>query len=767
MLNLQRISSLRRRVGQLARMAPYAGTGVFTLLLSNVRILGGLSPFGAAFAMAMPSGLSFSSVIGGILGCSFFGRFEKNIPYLIAFLCVLAFKLAAAGHPKFRSSVPVLCGASFGVLALSLGMGTVLNGEGAVGFFIRLAESALGGAMTYFSIQALRAAEDLMNRKEPGEIREASLFILLLVTLVGACGVEVWFWNLGRVLGGFFLLWLSGRRGMAAGAVGGVAVGAAICLAGPESAACAGGLALSAMLCGVFAKFGRLTQTAVFLSVFTVSLLVLGELGHRSGGLDMLAASALFLALPTGVYQKLRQPVSQAQGSRSTENRRISAQMDFAARTIRDIRDSVDAVSKRLNRLNSTEINDVYDRVADRVCGRCGLKMFCWETAFSQTTEAFQRLTPLLKEHGRIYPEDLPKFFQTKCPKTGELVRGVNGCYQEFIARENAGRKVLGAKQVAMEQLDGVAEMLRDAGEDLSEGEEENAGLARTVSDFLAEIGEDADEVYCVLDRYDRMRLEIYREKPFRCDRKLLAEQLSGLLERPFDAPCVVSAGGRTRVSFFEKARFALQFALRQKSAEEGPVCGDCCEYFADPRGYAHIIISDGMGSGSRAAVDSVMTCNFALKLIKAGFQFDAALKFINSALLVKAGDESLATLDIGCIDLYTGEAEFLKAGGACSFLCRDGHTMQIKGPSLPAGILQGIQYDRHKVKLREGDLLVMVTDGAVAISEDWLAEEISALDSREPGAVAEKLLQLASFRQQGKGDDITVAAARLVYPAE
>ena len=60
-----------------------------------------------------------------------------------------------------------------------------------------------------------------------------------------------------------------------------------------------------------------------------------------------------------------------------------------------------------------------------------------------------------------------------------------------------------------------------------------------------------------------------------------------------------------------------------------------------------------------------------------------------------------------------------------------------------------------------------MVKEGAVAISEDWLAEEISALDSREPETVAEKLLQLASFRQQGKGDDITVAAARLVYPAE
>ncbi len=761
MLKLQRVSDLRRQWGQLARFFPYAGSGFLTLFLSNVRILGGLSPFGAAFAMAMPSGLSFSAVLGGIAGCTLFGQFERSIPYLIAFLCVLAFKLAVAGQPRVRTSTPLLCGASFAILTVSLEVGTVLGGEGMTGFLIRLAESALGGAMTYFSIQALRAAEDLANRKETGEIREASLFILLLTALIGACGVSVWALNLGRLLGGFFLLWIAGRRGMAAGATAGLAFAAAITLAQPEFAAGAGAAALAGMLCGCFARFGRLTQTAVFLSVCTVGILVLGG-GAEAGAWDMLAASAAFLALPAPVYRKLRARAPAEDGRRSLENRRLSAQMDFAAQTVREIRDSVDAVSRRLNRLNGTEVSDVYDQVAERVCRRCGLNLFCWETAFSQTTEAFQRLTPLLKEQGRIYPEDLPKFFQGRCPKTDELVRNINGCYQEFISRENAGRKVLGAKQVAMEQLDGVAEMLRDAGEDLSEGETENPALAERAADFFREIGEEAREVFCVVDRYDRMRLELYRDAPFRSDPALIAEQLSELLERPFDKPCVVTAGGRTRISFFERAKYTLRFALRQKNAGDGPVCGDSCEYFADPRGYAHIILSDGMGSGSRAAVDSIMTCNFVLKLIKAGFRFDAALKFINSALLVKAGDESLATLDIGCIDLYTGKAEFLKAGGACSFLCRGGRTIQIKGPSLPAGILQGIQYDRHKAQLREGDLLVMVTDGAIAISEDWLAEEIAALDGQEPEFIADKLTQLAALRQQGRGDDITVAAARL-----
>ena len=82
-------------------------------------------------------------------------------------------------------------------------------------------------------------------------------------------------------------------------------------------------------------------------------------------------------------------------------------------------------------------------------------------------------------------------------------------------------------------------------------------------------------------------------------------------------------------------------------------------------------------------------------------------------------------------------------------------------------GILQGIAYDRRKAKLREGDLLVMVTDGAIPISDDWLCEEISALSTQEPQKIADKLVKLAAMRQQGNGDDITVIAARLVRAAE
>lgn len=53
------------------------------------------------------------------------------------------------------------------------------------------------------------------------------------------------------------------------------------------------------------------------------------------------------------------------------------------------------------------------------------------------------------------------------------------------------------------------------------------------------------------------------------------------------------------------------------------------------------------MGSGTAAAVDSNMTVSLIVKLIEAGVDYTAALKIVNSALLVKSGEESLSTVDI------------------------------------------------------------------------------------------------------------------------
>ncbi len=62
------------------------------------------------------------------------------------------------------------------------------------------------------------------------------------------------------------------------------------------------------------------------------------------------------------------------------------------------------------------------------------------------------------------------------------------------------------------------------------------------------------------------------------------------------------------------------------------------------------------MGTGGRAAVDGAMATGVMEMLLKAGIGFDCALRIVNSALIAKSGDESLATVDVAMFDLFSGK---------------------------------------------------------------------------------------------------------------
>ena len=174
-------------------------------------------------------------------------------------------------------------------------------------------------------------------------------------------------------------------------------------------------------------------------------------------------------------------------------------------------------------------------------------------------------------------------------------------------------------------------------------------------------------------------------------------------------------------------------------------------------------IICDGMGTGGRAAVDGTMACGIMERLVKAGVGFDAGLRIVNSALLAKSGDESLSTMDITTLDLYTGEAEFLKAGAPETILRKKGRAVPADMPGLPIGILNDTRFAKSADTLLSGDLAVMLSDGALSSGSEWVCETIEAWKGTIPQELAEEIVaQAITRRTDGHDDDITVLVMML-----
>ena len=181
------------------------------------------------------------------------------------------------------------------------------------------------------------------------------------------------------------------------------------------------------------------------------------------------------------------------------------------------------------------------------------------------------------------------------------------------------------------------------------------------------------------------------------------------------------------------------------------------------------IALSDGMGSGEKAARESIITINTLKHLLEAGFEKELALKTMNSMLLLKSAEEIFSTVDITIINLDTGDTSFYKIGAAAAFIKRKSGKIEIiKYSTLPIGIMDQIKIEEIEVGLEAGDMIIMVSDGILdACTEgdkiEWMKSILMQMASKDPQTVSDLILNNALNRYKtSEKDDMTAITALL-----
>ncbi len=184
------------------------------------------------------------------------------------------------------------------------------------------------------------------------------------------------------------------------------------------------------------------------------------------------------------------------------------------------------------------------------------------------------------------------------------------------------------------------------------------------------------------------------------------------------------------------------------------------------------LVLSDGMGTGHRAAAESRETVRLVERLLDAGFDIRTVVRLANSILALRSPEETFATLDLALIDLVSGEAEFVKVGAAPTFIYQRGGVGIVRARSLPLGILDSVEVESVRRRLGSGDVIVMVTDGLLegwgdqAVREGQVERVIREGATAPYGAeqsLARALLEdVALGLSEERQDDMTVLVVRL-----
>jgi stage II sporulation protein E len=327
-----------------------------------------------------------------------------------------------------------------------------------------------------------------------------------------------------------------------------------------------------------------------------------------------------------------------------------------------------------------------------------------------------------------------------------------------YSAHLGAEGRVNEMRKITADQFETVGEMIDDLLINFEGGAKPLAGKSLALKNSLDDIGVHAF-VNCYEDENMNMVINLSVENECKASADEIRECIVKSTEKQFPFPAVINGENEKMMLFWEETTLMAECVYHQVSGSE-EVCGDCFDSFFDGKGNFIAVLSDGMGTGERAAVDGAMASSLFSRLIISGFSFPCALRLVNSAMLVKSYEESLATLDILKVNLYNGQAVIYKAGAAASLLYRKGKVSEIKKSAMPIGILRQAEFATINGGLKNNDVVIMMSDGAVDNSLDEIKKYVT--DNGFSYDLPEKLCAIARTKNRSHSDDITVAVIRI-----
>lgn len=253
--------------------------------------------------------------------------------------------------------------------------------------------------------------------------------------------------------------------------------------------------------------------------------------------------------------------------------------------------------------------------------------------------------------------------------------------------------------------------------------------------------------------------------------REISADELAGLLSVHFNRrlmtsldSAVVLGRGYDLFLFEDEPRFTVLSAMSRAVKENEKISGDNFSIEEYNQNQMVAMISDGMGSGEQACHDSRSVIEFMEKFMDAGFSKEKAMMLVNGAFFSKNPGANLTTLDLCSINLLNGEAEFIKAGAAASFVKHGTRVEEISFDTLPLGGTDEIDSMQFSVPLHDSDMLIMVSDGVVDAFGEFgtrnLKDVIAKIKFINPKEFADYLIKCAIHCQEGHiRDDMTVLA--------
>lgn len=407
----------------------------------------------------------------------------------------------------------------------------------------------------------------------------------------------------------------------------------------------------------------------------------------------------------------------------------------------------------------------LYEELKSTICKGCPDSKHCHRTFNDDTKKIFTDLISIALEKGKITLLDLPTYLSSRCGKAKVLISEINTLTNQYKTYNSLVGNVDKSKILIARQLEGVGGIMKTLAKEVDcmiciDGNKEKQLIERLASENI--ICQDA--IIFQKDSWTVMASLVVREED--CEKTKLLSVVGKVCGCKM---CIFSVKQSERAGFVSvemktAPKYDCIFGLACKAKGLSPVSGDkhCIERLDGDRFI--FAICDGMGSGEKASEKSETAVGLIENFYKAGFDSEIILSSVNDLLSLE-GDEVFSTIDACVVDLKNGVADFVKMGGASSYIRSEDGCQIIENSQLPIGVVENVAVKTQKVVLKCGDFITLCSDGVSDsfASDGKLREFILSQKSLNPQERADELLEKAlSFNSGYAVDDMTVLVVKI-----
>ncbi|MDO4294653.1 MAG: SpoIIE family protein phosphatase [bacterium] len=445
----------------------------------------------------------------------------------------------------------------------------------------------------------------------------------------------------------------------------------------------------------------------------------------------------------------------------------------YAARKLKALAWSFEGLSQAFSddlqgsaSLSSKEALAAMQMTATLVCGDCKNCELYEEDRSGQP----EKVAELFEEKGSVYEEDMPEQFLMTCRRREEYLGQLN---------RNLGRASMNLlwKNRFLESREAIVEQFRE----LSVIMEEFSGRIEQTADITSAWREKVRRQFrrhrirmhhmLLLEHNGRER-EAYvtlsvnggKYMTTKDAARIFGEAMGSKAWMPDKEEKQVISKKPSMLRFVEEGRYMMLFGVARKTKSGEVISGDNYTYKEIFPRQVIVSLSDGMGSGEQAARESRKVIELMEQLLEAGFSAKTALKMVNAIFMLTGDEQHPATMDLCCVDLFSGVLEAMKLGAVATFLLSEDGVETLEAEDVPMGVLNPVEPTLLSKKLWNNTRIIMMSDGVLEAmpgedKEASMREFLMHIPMRTPQDMAERILRFASAGEEAR-DDMTVLSA-------